>query len=150
MRVRGFRWFLVPVLVAILALGLLFYKDTIFVLAQSSESVNLVVNGSFEEPVISGPWQLIADDSLVPGWEIVSGSVLEIQREIFASADGNQHIELDGEGDDSRTAIKQTITTVPGFSIGCCFNIHRGQILLFLTTILILRLKVAIPNYFMG
>lgn len=72
---------------------------------------NLVQNGSFEEPAISGSWQLV---SVLPGWTIEAGDQVEIQRTVFVSSAGDQHVELDGDGTNPATTISQTITTVPG------------------------------------
>lgn len=73
---------------------------------------NLVVNGSFELPDIS-PLGLNFFPSL-PGWALVSGSVIEVCHGCFysvTSAHGFQHLELDGE---DSTAIAQDVPTIPG------------------------------------
>lgn len=75
---------------------------------------NLVANGSFEEPTVTangGSHQFFAS---IPDWTLEAGSFIELQRNAFPSADGMQHVELDGDGDNPATTISQTITTVPG------------------------------------
>jgi hypothetical protein len=59
----------------------------------AAPSGSLIVNGSFEAPVIAGSFQLF---SSIPGWQ-PTGSCgnIEIDRGVFgAAADGKQSIEL--------------------------------------------------------
>lgn len=69
---------------------------------------NLIVNGSFEQPVVNG----LGSFSSIPGWDVVPGSPdFEIQRGIAGSPfEGAQHCELDGF---SPTAIFQEVPTTP-------------------------------------
>ncbi len=76
--------------------------------------VNLIENGSFEEPVVGdndGDWQLYES---ISGWTLVEGDYIELQRYVFESADGDQHLELDSDGDDPASAIEQEVSTIPG------------------------------------
>ena len=78
---------------------------------------NLLVNGSFEEPIVTNNslWQKFAS---VAGWTIQnmandSATTLEGHRGWSgnAAADGEQYVELDG---DHSTKITQSVTTIPG------------------------------------
>ena len=81
---------------------------------------NLLVNGSFERGIVTqhrGRWHLfggVAGDD-IPGWEIESGSHIELQKGILGGpAEGLQHLELDAHGSDSQTTISQTANTTAG------------------------------------
>lgn len=86
-------------------------------ISASSANANLLVNGSFEEPVIaSGTFEYI-DPAEVPGWE---GDSLEIwnhlyETERFAAVDGEQILELNSQdGGDGIYEIYQSFDTVEG------------------------------------
>lgn len=69
---------------------------------------NLVVNGSFENPVIPAGFAFTAN---LPGWTIVAPSVnVELWRNFsgWASSDGAQHAEFDTR------VIEQVVPTMPG------------------------------------
>lgn len=73
---------------------------------------NLIVNGSFEDPAI--PSQQYRLTRNIPGWQVDSKAEAEIQHNFAGegeSADGQQHIELDGKENGS---ISQTVSTEPG------------------------------------
>ena len=75
---------------------------------------NLISNGSFEDPAVTannGSHEFFAS---IPEWTLEVGSVIEVQRDAFASADGQQHVELDGDEPNPATTISQSIVTVPG------------------------------------
>ncbi len=77
---------------------------------------NLIENGSFEDPVVednSSNWELY---DTIPGWTLVEGDYIELQRYAFDSADGKQHLELDSDGGNPASAIEQEIDTIPGES----------------------------------
>ena len=79
-------------------------------------AANLFVNGSFEEPTVTdnnGSHQFFLPGE-VPGWTVEEGTYLELQRDAFTSAEGEQHAELDGDGADPATKISQTLSTTPG------------------------------------
>ena len=114
---------------------------------------NLVVNGCFEEPVVSGGSWNIYDD--VPGWDIAwlndepcrteINPSLELQTEAtLGNVDviqGDQYAELDTDCDGpsldtspERTTVEisQTLTTIPGHTYEVSFNFtarpgHGGQ-----------------------
>lgn len=75
---------------------------------------NMVVNGGFEYPDVSGSgWGYFSDDGLSNGWIRTSSTPFEIQFGGFGaqSFKGKQHLELDG---DVPGAIKQTLATEIG------------------------------------
>lgn len=78
--------------------------------AQVSWAQEQVINGGFEEPVVS-----FGNDGLfdsIPGWSLCSGPKIEIQNHCCGSPfDGQQHVELDST---APSAICQSIPTVPG------------------------------------
>ena len=71
-------------------------------------SNNLVVNGSFEENVVSGTHAKLQD---VNAWSNTSGKI-EVWRSLTASADAEQNVELDV--DSPFDTLEQTVTTIPG------------------------------------
>ncbi len=89
-------------------------------------STPLLINGSFEQPVVPAGWQLI-DEAQVPGWltnatdnkiELVQSGTYS-----FASFDGVQFNELNAS---SAAALYQDIATTPGSTILWGFA-HRGR-----------------------
>ena len=69
---------------------------------------NLIVNGSFEDPVIANGTYAIY--TTIPGWYSTSGAGIEIQRSVAGSPyDAAQHIELDS--DNNSNAIQNVPTT---------------------------------------
>lgn len=73
---------------------------------------NLVVNGSFETPVLNNGSYAIYPDASQTSWVVESGPGLEIQRNAAgAPQEGFQHAELDSTGS---SVISQTLTTVAG------------------------------------
>ena len=83
---------------------------------------NLVVNGSFEQHVVSGGWDVFPS---IPGWTLLSGPNFELQRGILGgAAEGAQHLELDADvngphgkspkGEQGSIAVSQTVATLPG------------------------------------
>ncbi len=76
-----------------------------------SLSANLVVDGSFEAPIASSPFQTFnASISPVGGWTVTAGSI-DLINGYWHAADGNQSIDLSGN---SRGTIEQSINTGPG------------------------------------
>lgn len=83
----------------------------------AAPSGSLIVNGSFEDPVIAGSFQLF---SSIPGWQ-PTGSCgnVEIDRNAFgAAADGNQSIELNTT---CVNGVSQVVATTPGASYSLAF-----------------------------
>lgn len=89
-------------------------------------SVPLLINGSFEQPVIPSTWQLI-DEAQVPGWltNAADNKIELVQSRAygFASFDGVQFNELNAS---AAAALYQDITTTPGTMILWGFA-HRGR-----------------------
>ena len=80
-------------------------------LATSAQAQNLLVNGSFEQPVISTPFQRFAAPSTaIPGWTVSAGN-LDLCARVWQQTDGSNSLDLDG---DRAGAIEQTFTTQPG------------------------------------
>ncbi|MEL6520407.1 MAG: DUF642 domain-containing protein [Pseudomonadota bacterium] len=88
-----------------------------------------LVNGSFEEPVVS-KWSVV---SSLPGWDIVTGPV-EIDRTPWPAAEGDQSMDLNAS---SGSEIAQTVTgLIPGedyvltFQYGAHFQVAKvaGQL----------------------
>lgn len=83
---------------------------------QASATVNLVVNGSFENAPGLGlnSWTVYAGSSL-PGWTVASGSGIEVQSGAVVSGavakDGKNLVELDSHNNSS---MYQNIATVAG------------------------------------
>lgn len=83
---------------------------------------NLLLNGSFEAPVLSEPWSVFPS-GLVPGWQAswvdtlcTSAPQIELQsKDLFGiAAEFNQYAELDTNaacGGDARIALSQTFVT---------------------------------------
>ena len=89
-------------------------------------SVPLLINGSFEQPVIPSAWQLI-DETQVPGWLTNAGDnkieLVQSRAYGFASFDGVQFNELNAS---AAATLYQDITTTPGTLILWGFA-HRGR-----------------------
>ena len=83
----------------------------------------LIINGDFEEPAIGGTWEIFSE---IPGWSLVSGPSIEIQRGVggWSAYDGEQWVELDSDengpgnghfsGEGGSSSIEQSIETIPG------------------------------------
>ena len=84
---------------------------------------NLLSNGSFEEHVVNGSWNLFED---LPGWSLVDGPGIELQRGVggWDAYDGDQWLELDSDqngpgggfisGEIGSSSITQEAQTVVG------------------------------------
>jgi uncharacterized protein DUF642 len=84
----------------------------------SVPSGSLIVNGSFEDPVIAGSFQLF---SSIPGWQPTGscGPGIEIDRNAFgAAAHGNQSVELNTT---CVNGVSQAVATTPGASYSLAF-----------------------------
>ncbi|HEY8105970.1 MAG TPA: DUF642 domain-containing protein, partial [Gemmatimonadales bacterium] len=84
----------------------------------AAPSGSLIVNGSFEDPVIAGPFQLFGS---IPGWQPTAscGPGIEIDRSAFgAAAEGNQSIELNTT---CVNGVSQAVATTPGASYSLAF-----------------------------
>ena len=73
---------------------------------------NIVVNGSFEEPVLA--LGSFSNFGSIPGWTDTSGCGIEVQNHVAGSPSvGAQFCELDSN---CSSTIVQTLTTLPGLS----------------------------------
>ena len=91
--------------------------------ASADPGQNLLVNGSFEEHVVNGSWNLFSD---LPGWSLGDGPGFELQRGVsgWDAYDGDQWLELDADqngpgggsitGELGSTSITQEVQTVVG------------------------------------
>ncbi|MBU0638632.1 MAG: DUF642 domain-containing protein [Planctomycetes bacterium] len=99
---------------------------------------NLVVNGSFEEPVVdhTAQWNIY---QIIPGWQIERGPSIELQRGVYGwqPAVGDQWLELDSDidgpngsmhGEDASTAVFQNLDTVVGqdYELSFAFSPRPG------------------------
>ncbi|WP_208980996.1 DUF5801 repeats-in-toxin domain-containing protein [Pseudovibrio sp. W64] len=74
--------------------------DDVPIIDSSSYEINLVVNGSFEEPDIGSSGHKAIDT--MSGWMSTNGTKFELHSDSFSpSSDGDQYLELDKDGDDS-------------------------------------------------
>lgn len=89
---------------------------------------NLLVNGSFEEPVTSVYTVIPAGSSDLTGWVILSGSVDVVGPGSWPAYEGDQTLDLDG---DQPGAIEQSFATIVGGSYSISFaysnNPYGGQ-----------------------
>ena len=92
----------------------------------TSVSANLIVNGSFEDPIVNGTWQLF-DSTSVDGW--TSLDFIEIQTyELFGiAADGNQYVELDSNSGDGNDLLSQSFNTTIGQTYNFSFAYSPRQ-----------------------
>ncbi len=89
----------------------------------ANNNPNLLSNGSFEEHVVNGSWNLFQD---LPGWNLVDGPAIELQRGVggWDAYDGEQWLELDSDqngpgggfmnGEIGSSTITQEAQTVVG------------------------------------
>jgi hypothetical protein len=92
--------------------------------APPSSDRNLIVNGSFEEPEVTGGYQIFP---AIRGWKVSVGPGIELQRGVAGSSkDGAQHAELDST---ANTGIEQTVSTRAGspLSLSFAYSPRAGQ-----------------------
>lgn len=90
---------LMPIVVATVLLG-----------SQVAEG-NLLVNGSFEDPVVGACVNRTPGSTSITGWVVTRDSIDHCR--VWEAADGEQSLDLDGS-DGDRGGIKQEFSTVPG------------------------------------
>lgn len=89
-------------------------KAALFLAALSLSNLaiaDIIVNGNFEQPRVKNNGAYFFKK--IPGWTSTLGDGIEIQRFGFASFNGYQHVELDGNNNSN---MIQTVTTVPNVS----------------------------------
>ena len=94
------------------------------VLSAAHAQVNLVVNGSFEDPALTSSWDVFPS---IPGWTLSYGPAIEIQHQYsgWSAAHGSQWVELDSTGS---SGIYQNIPTTPGavYQLSFAFSPRPG------------------------
>ena len=106
----------------------------VVVVSPEPDPDELVVNGSFEEPVVAGGWDIYDE---IPGWtrETTDGPKIELQKGILGpAADGAQYAELDADvngpggayipDEQGQIAIEQDITTIAGAEYTLRFGVR--------------------------
>ncbi len=83
----------------------------LFCLASAVQAQNLLINDSFEDPLINDSWRTYYSGQTFGGWTVDQNSVDLINR-YWVSADGSQSVDL--SGDDYNGAIYQDVPTVVG------------------------------------
>lgn len=92
---------------------------------------NLIVNGSFEDPVVpAGNYKLIPTGQSFTGWEVVGapGNVAPISgkyaaaRITFSAMEGAQWLDMTGTSN-SLTGIRQSVRTQPGMHYELLFHV---------------------------
>ena len=74
-----------------------------------------VINGSFEEPVVTGNWTTYGQgQNNIPGWSITNGN-LDLINKYWNGSDGQQSIDMNGS---SPVTIEQTLG---GFTAGASY-----------------------------
>lgn len=86
------------------------------------EGVNLLTNGSFENPAISGGL-LSNQTSGLNGWDIVSGNI-DIIGNLWPAADGTQSLDMNGSGAGS---ISQSVETITGLPYNVLFDFSKNS-----------------------
>ena len=96
--------------------GLVYGNDQSFTTLTVSNSQELVVNGSFEEPVLTSGWQYLTS---IPGWTTTFGPGIEVQHRCAGTPfAGDQLVELDSS---ANSGMAQQIPTVPGLTYQLTF-----------------------------
>ena len=92
---------------------------------------DLIVNGSFEQPVVAdGRYQLVASGSSFAGWRVIGapGNVAPISGNYrngairFPAQDGAQWLDLTGLSN-TATGVEQTVATQPGTAYDLAFYV---------------------------
>ncbi|OUR64787.1 hypothetical protein A9Q79_05710 [Methylophaga sp. 42_25_T18] len=97
---------------------MLFMASLLFTVSANAAGVNLVVNGSFEDPdIATGSWSV---HSAIDGWS-TTGAGVEVRDNIAGTAyDGQQFVELDSHrwpnNTNTNSSIHQTLNTIIGQS----------------------------------
>lgn len=90
----------------------------------TASAAELIDNGSFEAPLITGPCCNTVPSGSLPGWTITSGNVNVVNGTFGSSGPnlagaGSQYLDLIGEG--SPGTISQTFSTVAGWTYTLSF-----------------------------
>jgi choice-of-anchor C domain-containing protein len=87
--------------------------------AASASAQNLVANGSFETPAITGAYATYAAGNALTGWTIASGSV-DLIRNYWNASSGLQSLDMNGS---STATLSQFLTTNVGSTYDLTFMI---------------------------
>jgi hypothetical protein len=107
-------------------------SDVLRALGQSrTVSGNLIVNGSFEEPLqAKGRYATVASGQSFAGWQVTGvGSVSPISGEyrqagiLFNARHGGQWLDLTGPGSNSAAGVQQAVSTQPGVAYELVFYV---------------------------
>ena len=83
---------------------------------------NLLTNGSFEQPAISGAF--VANlNSGIDNWSI-TGTNVDIIRSLWSASEGQQSIDLNGSGPGG---VEQSLNTVAGMSYTVAFDLSKNS-----------------------
>ncbi|MEZ5565180.1 MAG: DUF642 domain-containing protein [Gammaproteobacteria bacterium] len=114
-------------------------NDTLNELAGAAPGINLVVNGSFEEPVVpKGGYVNVKAGQSFPGWQVFGGSgiVSPISGDYssagirFNAEQGSQWLDMTGPVSNSATGVQQAVRTQPGTAYSLVFyvgNVSGGS-----------------------
>lgn len=95
-------------------------------LAASASAGNLVVNGGFEQGVVTGDFQIVpAGDPFITGWEVVGNSVDVITAPRWVPANGVQSIDLAGTPGPGE--VRQTLPTKAGRTYRVSFALSSND-----------------------
>jgi len=94
-----------------------------------SASALPIVNGSFEEPIVtahSGDWEVFT--SPINGWAQDGGIEIQSSSLFGPAADGNQYAELDVYSGGTNPWLVQTFDTIPGqlYTLSFAFSPRQG------------------------
>lgn len=106
--------------------------DALNAVAGAAPATNLIVNGSFEEPVVpKGSYATFRTGQSFPGWQVTgaSGSVSPISGD-YAQAglrwnaqSGAQWLDMTGPSASSGTGVQQSVSTQPGATYTLVFYV---------------------------
>ncbi len=86
----------------------------LFGITSTPASANIIVNGSFEDPIVtSGTWQLFSDTAVI-GWSDADPIEIQTSALFGPAADGDQYVELDSITGTFNHWLTQTFDTIAG------------------------------------
>ncbi|MHB1310208.1 MAG: DUF642 domain-containing protein [Limisphaerales bacterium] len=103
----------------------------LFVIATPVSGINIVVNGDFEDPVVSGTeygaqgkWDVYFAGETIPGWTVGGHSIDVVGKLGWQAASGDQSVDLNGYGFGS---ISQVLNTIPGHDYKLSFAMSANS-----------------------
>ena len=96
--------------------------SVLFLFTALDAHANLITNGSFETPLVpvGGFTNFGSGSTLITGWTVVGPEVSIVNGTFtqsgfsFPAEDGNQWLDLTGDGSNSLEGVQQTVSTTPG------------------------------------